>query len=236
MNSSKDMNNEESILINGYQHNLYNPNRISEKEMLEKSESFYNWINKRRTVREFSTEPVPKKVIENIIKSASTAPSGAHHQPWVFCAVSNPSVKSDLRIAAEIEEKKGYEYRMNEQWKKDLERLATNMHKPFLEEAPWIIVVFKKAYDLDENGEKHKNYYVNESVGIACGMLISAIHNSGLATLTYTPSPMNFLAEVLNRPSNEKAFLVLPVGYPKIPVYVPNLKRKKLDEIAVFYE
>lgn len=230
------MNPTKSITINGYKHIAYHSDKISKEEMLAKSKSFYEWINKRRSVREFSTEPVPKEVIENIIKSASTAPSGAHHQPWVFCAVSNPLVKSKVKIAAEIEEKAGYEHRMSERWKKDLERLATDTHKPFLEDAPWLIIVFKKAYDFDKNGEKRNNYYVNESVGIACGMLISAIHNAGLVTLTHTPNPMNFLAKVLDRPSNERAFLLLPVGYPKDPVYVPDLKRKGLDEMAVFYE
>jgi len=225
-----------SITINGYKHILYHADKISEKEMIEKSKSFYEWLNKRRSVREFSSKPVSKEIIENIIKSASTAPSGAHHQPWTFCAISNPLVKSKIKIAAEAEEKKGYENRMGERWKKDLEHLATNMYKPFLEDAPWLIVVFKKAYDYDQNGVKQNNYYVNESVGIACGMLISAIHNAGLVTLTHTPSPMDFLAKVLDRPSYERAFLLMPVGYPKNPVYVPDLKRKKLEEMAVFYE
>jgi nitroreductase len=225
-----------SITINGYKHILYHADKISEKEMIEKSKSFYEWLNKRRSVREFSSKSVSKEIIENIIKSASTAPSGAHHQPWTFCAISNPLVKSKIKIAAEAEEKKGYENRMSERWKKDLEHLATDMYKPFLEDAPWLIVVFKKAYDYDQNGVKQNNYYVNESVGIACGMLISAIHNAGLVTLTHTPSPMNFLAKVLDRPSYERAFLLMPVGYPKNPVYVPDLKRKKLEEMAVFYE
>jgi len=225
-----------SITINGYKHIAYHSDKISEKEMIAKSESFHQWLDKRRSVREFSTESVPKEVIENIIKSASTALSGAHHQPRTFCAVSNPLVKTKIKVAAEIEEKEGYEHRMSERWKKDLEHLATDMYKPFLEDAPWLIVVFKKAYDYDKNGEKRNNYYVNESVGIACGMLISAIHNAGLVTLTHTPIPMNFLAKVLDRPSYERTFLLLPVGYPKDPVYVPDLKRKGLDEMAVFYE
>ncbi len=224
------------IEIDGYKHIAFQTQPISEKEMIVKSESFYKWLNKRRSIRSFSSKPIPKVVIQNIIKSASTAPSGAHHQPWTFCAVSNKTVKSKIRVAAEIEEKEGYEHRMSERWKKDLEHLATNMHKPFLEEAPWLIVVFKKAYDFDENGNKINNYYVNESVGIACGMLISAIHEVGLVTLTHTPSPMNFLSKVLKRPKNERAFLILPVGYAKEAVFVPDLKRKKLDEISVFYE
>lgn len=225
-----------SIYINGYKHVSYYSDILSEEELVAKSKSFYDWLDKRRSVRDFSEEPVPKEVIENLIKSASTAPSGAHKQPWTFCAISNPALKTEIRKAAEIEEKESYENRMSERWKKDLEPLATDMHKPFLEIAPWLIIAFKKVYELEENGGKHNNYYVNESIGIACGMLISAIHNAGLVTLTHTPSPMNFLADILNRPSNERAFLLLPVGYPKLPAYVPDLKRKNLDEVTVFYE
>jgi len=225
-----------SILINQHKHILYTPASFTEAAMIKKSTDFYQWINQRRSVREFSDKKVPKEVIKNIIKSASTAPSGAHKQPWMFCAISNKMLKSKIRKAAEIEEKESYERRMSERWKKDLEHLATNMHKPFIEEAPWIIVVFKKAYDFDEAGNKTNNYYVNESVGIASGFLISAIHNAGLVTLTHTPSPMNFLEKILDRPKNERAFLLLPVGYPKTPVYVPDLQRKPLEEISLFYE
>ncbi len=222
--------------INGHRHVSYHLDTFSKKELIQKSESFYKWLDKRRSVREFSDQDIPKEVIENLIKSASTAPSGAHKQPWTFCAVSNPLLKTRIRKEAEIEEKESYENRMSERWKKDLEPLATDMHKPFLEVAPWLIIVFKKAYDFDKDGNKHNNYYVNESIGIACGMLISAIHNAGLVTLTHTPSPMNFLAKILDRPSNERAFLLLPVGYPKIPTFVPDLKRKELDEMTTFYE
>jgi len=226
----------EYIIKKDYKHILFEHDRISEKEMLKNSQDFYDWLSKRRSVREFSSEPVPREVIENVIKTASTAPSGAHHQPWTFCAISNPVLKSKIKEAAEKEEKESYEHRMNDEWKNDLKALATDSQKPFLMEAPWLIVVFKKSYELDKNGQKRQNYYVNESVGIASGMLIAAIHNAGLVTLTHTPSPMNFLEKVLERPRNEKAFLLLPVGYPKQPVYVPDLKRKSLDEIAVFYE
>ncbi|MDG2447547.1 MAG: nitroreductase family protein, partial [Flavobacteriaceae bacterium] len=156
-------------------------------------------------------------------------------QPWTFCAISNQELKSKIRKAAEIEEKKSYQSRMSERWKKDLKPLGTNMKKPFLEIAPWLIVVFKKSYDLGENGVKVNNYYVNESVGIACGMLISAIQNAGLVTLTHTPSPMNFLSKLLNRPSNERAFLLLPVGYPKFPTYVPDIERKPLECVSKYY-
>lgn len=230
------MKSPEHISINGYKHISYETELFSENELIEKSDTFYNFLNKRRSVRDFSDQPIPKLVIENLIKSASTAPSGAHKQPWTFCAVSNPLLKTKIRKAAEIEEKKSYESRMSDRWKKDLQPLATNMNKPFLETAPWLIIAFKKAYELGENGEKQNNYYVNESIGIACGMLISAIHHAGLVTLTHTPSPMNFLEKILNRPSNERAFLLLPVGYPKLPTFVPDLNRKPLNKISEFYE
>ena len=226
----------DSIEINGYTHILYTSDNKSQKESLTNSTLFFEWLDTRRSVREFSSEPVSKEVIENLIKSASTAPSGAHKQPWTFCAISNPLLKTKIREAAEIEEKENYENRMTERWKKDLEPLATDMHKPFLETAPWLIVAFKKVYEFDNDGLKHNNYYVNESIGIACGMLISAIHNAGLVTLTHTPSPMNFLSKILQRPQNERAFLLLPIGYPKNPAYVPSLKRKELKDISVFYE
>ncbi|MBU2946542.1 nitroreductase family protein [Zobellia uliginosa] len=224
------------ILVNGHKHVRYQENILSQKELLKQSQALYSHLNKRRSVREYADTPVPKEVIETLIKTASTAPSGAHKQPWTFCAVSNPALKTKIKEAAEAEEKESYESRMSDRWKKDLEPLGTDMHKPFLEIAPWLIIVFKKVHDLDENGEKVNNYYVNESVGIACGMLITAIHNAGLVTLTHTPSPMNFLAKLLNRPSNERAFLLLPVGYPKSPTYVPDIERKPLDEVAEFYE
>jgi nitroreductase len=223
-------------IINGFKHIRLEHESYSEEEMLSRSSSYYNWLDKRRSVREFSDQPVPKSVIENIIKAASTAPSGAHKQPWTFCAVSDPKMKQKIRQAAEKEEKETYEHRMGERWKNDLAPMATDMHKPFLEIAPWLIIVCKRAFEYDKDGVKQNNYYVNESVGIACGMLISAIHDAGLVTLTHTPSPMRFLTQLLGRPENERAFLLLPVGYPKEPVYVPDLKRKSLEEISVFYE
>ena len=223
------------ILINGHKHVKHQHNSFDTETMKTRSKDFYNWLDSRRSVREYSDKPVPKEVIENIMLSASTAPSGAHKQPWTFCAISSAEIKSKIREAAEIEERETYGKRMSDRWRKDLEPLGTDTNKPFLEIAPWLIVVFKRVYE-HENGEKFNNYYVNESVGIACGMLISAIHNAGLVTLTHTPSPMNFLTKVLERPSNERAFLLLPVGYPKEPIYVPNIDRKGLDEISVFYE
>jgi iodotyrosine deiodinase len=213
----------------------YDYTPVTTENSLERSRNFYEHIDKRRSVRQFSTRPVPEEVINNIIMTASSAPSGAHKQPWTFCAVSNPDLKSIIREAAEKEEYTNYHGRMGEEWLKDLEKLETDWKKPFLEDAPWLIIVFKKVHDL-VNGEKKKNYYVNESVGIASGFLISAIHNAGLVTLTHTPSPMNFLEKILNRPSNERAFLLLPVGYPEQDVKVPELTRKKLSEVSKFYK
>lgn len=226
---------EKSKLVNGFTHYLHETESFSEERVLQSSKDFLAWISKRRSVRDFSEKKVPKEIIENIIKSASTAPSGAHKQPWTFCAISNSEIKSKIRDAAEVEEKQNYTGRMTESWLKDLAPLGTTMEKPFLEEASWLIVVFKRVYEINNDGAKHNNYYVNESVGIACGMLISAIHNAGLATLTHTPSPMNFLTKVLNRPENERAFLLLPVGYAKEPTYVPNIERKGLEEVSKFY-
>ncbi|MCX6276188.1 MAG: nitroreductase family protein, partial [Bacteroidetes bacterium] len=165
----------------------------------------------------------------------STAPSGAHKQPWKFCVVSNPEIKKSIRIAAEKEEKESYEKRMTDEWLKDLAPIGTDWHKPFLETVPYLIVVFKLNYVLDENNFKHQNYYAVESCGIACGFLLAAIHAAGLAALTHTPSPMNFLSKVLNRPDNEKPFLLIPVGYAADECWVPDLKRKGLDEISEWY-
>lgn len=226
---------KQSKKIDGHTHILYNYKKVDTNELTQRSLDFYEQMDKRRSVRTFSDEEIPQEVIENIIKTASTAPSGAHKQPWTFCVVSNPDLKKKIRDAAEAEERESYEKRMSERWKDDLKPLATDANKPFLEEAPYLIVLCKKAYDLDEEGNKVNNYYVNESVGIAAGMLITAIHNAGLVTLTHTPSPMNFLTNLLERPKNERAFLLLPVGYPKDPTYVPELSRKGLKDIAVFY-
>lgn len=208
--------------------------RLTEKEALARSKEFYAHLNTRRTVREFSDKPVSREVIDNILLAAGTAPSGAHKQPWAFCVIGNPEMKSKIRVAAEEEEYENYHGRMSEEWLEDLKVFGTDWKKPFLEIAPWLIVVFRKVYDL-ENGERRKNYYVQESVGIASGMLLAAIHNAGLVSLTHTPSPMNFLIELLQRPSNEKPFLLIPVGYPADEVTVPDLKRKSLEEISKFY-
>ena len=206
-----------------------------EEEMKERSREFYEFMDKRRTVREFSDKPVPREVIDNIIMAASTAPSGAHKQPWTFCVVSNPEVKKKIREAAEAEEEVNYNGRMSEEWLKDLEPFATNEHKPFLEIAPYLIVVFKRVFETEEDKKKN-NYYVNESVGLAGGMLLAAIHHAGLVALTHTPSPMNFLSKLLERPANERAFLLIPVGYPVDNPTVPDLTRKGKDEVIVYYD
>jgi nitroreductase len=174
-------------------------------------------------------------VIENLVKAAGSAPSGANKQPWHFVAVSNAEVKKRIRLAAEAEEKAFYAERATPEWLKDLEPIGTDWQKPFLEIAPWLIIIFKKTYNETPEG-RTKNYYVQESVGIACGFLIAAIHQAGLATLTHTPSPMNFLAEILQRPENEKPFLLLPVGYPAPNATVPNIARMPLQSIASFIE
>lgn len=221
--------------IDGYPFILYEPKPVSEVESMQSSIEFYDWINGRRSVREFSNRPVSAAVIHNILKAASTAPSGAHKQPWTFCVVSDPMLKRQIREAAEKEEYDSYHGRMSEEWMQDLRPLQTDWKKPFLEVAPYLIVVFKKAYDILPSGEKRNNYYVSESVGIACGFLLAAIHRAGLVSLTHTPNPMNFLSRILNRPENERPYLLLPVGYPAETTYVPKLKRKALEEVAVFY-
>ncbi len=200
----------------------------------DRSRSFYELMDKRRSVREFSDKPISKEVIDQLILTASSAPSGAHKQPWTFCAVSNPEIKQKIREAAEKEEYENYHGRMSEDWLEDLKQFGTDWHKSFLTTAPWLIVVFKKAYDLVD-GEKEKNYYVNESVGLATGFLLAAIHNAGFVSLTHTPSPLNFLQKILERPSNERPYLLIPVGYPADNAEVPVLERKGLDDMTVFY-
>lgn len=207
--------------------------RRPEAEMLERSQSFYELMNRRRSVRVFSDDAVPSEVIDNAIRVAGTAPSGAHMQPWRFAVVTDPEVKKKIREAAEAEERETYANRMSDEWRKALAPLGTDANKPFLEICPALIVVFRVDYGLDESGGRVKHYYVQESVGIATGMLIAALHNAGLATLTHTPSPMRFLGRVLERPANEKAFLLLPVGYPAEQCEVPALDRKELEEIIL---
>jgi len=208
--------------------------KFSEEEMIQRSEEHYYFMDTRRSIREFSSRPVPREILENIIKTASTAPSGAHKQPWSFCLVSSAEMKTKIKLAAEEQEKENYSSRMSVRWIKDLNPFGTNWQKPFLEIAPYLIVVFKRIYEKVD-GEKHNNYYVGESVGIATGMLLSAIHHAGLCSLTHTPSPMNFLAEVLERPENERAFLLIPVGYAAEAAKIPDIKRKPLHEIITYF-
>lgn len=204
----------------------------SEREMLERADAFYHQIRRRRTVRDFSDRPVPREVIDKCILSAGTAPNGANLQPWHFSVVSSQQVKAAIRKAAEEEEREFYHGRAPDEWLNVLVPFGTDEHKPFLETAPYLIVIFAKPYDFDESGNRTKNYYANESVGIATGMLITALHHCGLATLTHTPGPMKFLNQILDRPANERAFVVLVVGYPADEAVVPAITKKSLEEIT----
>ena len=206
-------------------------NLLPKTKMLNNSKSFLTKISLRRSVRDFSDRPVPIDLIINAVKAAASAPSGANKQPWYFAVVNDPVIKKDIRLAAEKEEKAFYNHRASDEWLKDLESFETNWSKPFLEIAPSLIVVFKKVYDVRKKQRK-KNYYVNESVGIACGILLTALHNSGLATLTHTPSPMGFLENILKRPKNEKAFLLIPVGFPSKEAEVPRLTKKSFNKVC----
>ena len=206
-------------------------NLLPKTKMLNHSKSFLTKISSRRSVRDFSDKAVPIELITNAIKAAASAPSGANKQPWYFVIVSDPQIKKEIRLAAEKEEKAFYNYRASDEWLKDLEPFETSSSKPFLEIAPSLIVVFKKTYDVREK-QKKKNYYVNESVGISCGVLLAALHNSGLATLTHTPSPMGFLEGILRRPKNEKAFLLIPVGFPAKSARIPILNKKPFKEVC----
>ncbi len=205
----------------------------SPEEQLQRARQFFEQCQRRRTVREFSDKPVSRQLLELLINTAGTAPSGANRQPWQFVVVTDPKLKHQIRIEAEKEERENYERRMPQEWLDDLAVLGTDWHKEFLEIAPALIVVFAINYDLE--GERiHKNYYVKESVGIAVGFLLAAIHNAGLVSLTHTPSPMDFLQRILERPENEKPYLLIPVGHPKEGATVPNIRRKPLEEILLW--
>jgi len=215
----------------------FSPLEFAEKpvdEMIATSRSFYEGVKRRRTVRAYSSRPIPMEVIENAIKSAGTSPSGANMQPWHFVVVTDPVLKKKIREGAEIEEKSFYHERAPEEWLRALEPFATNEFKPFLETAPCLIAIFKKKFTVDEEGEEHKNYYITESVGIATGILITALHLSGLATLTHTPSPMKFLNEILGMPDTEAPFLLIVTGYPSENAEVPVISKYNLDQIATF--
>ena len=204
------------------------------QEMARRAAEFYAELRRRRSVRHFSERAVPRAVIEDCLRAAGSAPSGANMQPWTFVAVSDPAVKRRIREGAEEQERALYERRASEEWLDALAPLGTDAHKPFLEQAPYLIAVFCQRYALAKDGSPIKHYYVTESVGIATGMLVAAIHHAGLAALTYTPSPMRFLGAILERPPNERPFLLLAVGYPAEDATVPDIKKKPLDEIAVF--
>lgn len=210
--------------------------RFSEGQMRARAESFYKDLDRRRSVRHFSTDPIPLDVVERCILTAGTAPSGAHKQPWTFALITDPERKRAVREAAEEEERENYSGRMNPAWLKDLAPFGTDDQKPFLEDAPALIVLFRQAWGEDgDSGERLQHYYTQESVGIAAGMLLAALHHAGFATLTHTPSPMGFLSKLLDRPTPEKAFLLIPVGYPAEACRVPELERKGLDEILRRY-
>lgn len=208
--------------------------RRPESEVRERAVQFAHELRRRRTVREYSPEAVPREVIERCIWAAGSAPSGANHQPWHFVAVADPAVKRRIREAAEAEEREFYRGRAPDDWLEALAPLGTDENKPFLERAPWLIAVFAQRYGLRSGGERRKHYYVTESVGIATGMLITALHHAGLVTLTHTPSPMDFLARILGRPENERPFLLLVAGYPAAEARVPVIEKKPLEEIATF--
>lgn len=204
------------------------------EEMLGRSRAFYESLRRRRTVRSFSARPVPREVIENCIRAAGTAPSGANMQPWYFVAVADAGLKRRIRTAAEAEEREFYERRAPREWLDALAPLGTDAHKPFLETAPYLIAIFAQRYGHHDSGEKIQHYYVQESVGIASGLLLAALHEAGLATLTHTPSPMRFLNPILDRPANEKPYLLVVTGYPADDAEVPNIHRKPVDEICRF--
>ncbi len=208
---------------------------IPEEKMIENASDFYQLMNKRRTTRHFSKKTVPRDLIEMAIKTAGTAPSGAHLQPWTFVVISNEELKLKIRQAAEVEEKKTYSERMPEAWAELLRPLGTDHIKEHITDAPWVVVVFRQSKRLRDNGESSPTYYSQESCGIAIGLFIAAIQNMGLTTLTHTPSPMKFLREILNRPEHEHAMLLMPVGYPAKNAKIPNLKRKTLDEISEWF-
>jgi nitroreductase len=209
---------------------------LPEEEMEARAEAFFRDLDRRRSVRDFSDRPVPRRLIELAIRTASTAPSGAHKQPWTFVAVSDADIKRRIREAAEEEERAFYAERATPAWLDALAPIGTDWRKPFLETVPYVVVLFAQSYGLGPDGAKDKHYYVQESCGIAAGLFIAALHRTGLATLTHTPSPMRFLNEILGRPAHERPFILFPVGYPADDATVPDLERKPLDEVAVWVE
>lgn len=212
----------------------YRPARVPLDEALRRGQAFYEQMDTRRSVRHFSDEPVPREAIELAIRTASTAPSGAHRQPWRFVVVDDPSIKHRIREAAEAEERRSYEGRMSQEWLEALAPMRTDWHKPYLETAPYLVVAFEEIHSFFPDGRPRKNYYVRESVGLACGLFIAALHQMGLSTVTHTPSPMKFLGEILGRPKHERPFILFPVGYPASDAEVPDLDRKTLEEVMLW--
>lgn len=217
-------------------HVPYRPDPVDPEQGRLRGEALLAELDARRSVRFFSDRPVPRGLIELAIRAASTAPSGAHMQPWTFVAVSDPFIKRRIREAAEAEEKASYEGRMSDEWLAALAPLGTTWEKPYLEVAPWLVVLFARRWGVGPAGERVKHYYVPESCGIAAGLFIAALHRMGLSTLTHTPSPMGFIGEILRRPENEKAMILFPVGYAADDATVPDLRRKTLDEVSVWFE
>lgn len=212
----------------------YNDERRSPEEMQQAARVFFDLMSSRRSIRTFSSDPVPRELIDLAVRTAGSAPSGAHQQPWTFVVVGDQEVKQKIRLAAEEEERTNYlDGRMPDDWKEEIARLGTSWHKPYLETAPWLVVLFEQRFGIDTDGIRRKHYYVKESVGIAAGLFIAALHNMGLATLTHTPSPMAFLSKLLERPDNERPFVLFPIGYPADGSVVPKLERKALSEIMV---
>ena len=203
---------------------------LKQKEMIDISKDFFNKIKTRRTIRDFSSKDISEEILENAIQAAGRAPSGANQQPWHFVIVGNKKIKKSIRNAAEKEEQTFYTKRAPKEWLNALKHIGTDANKPHLEKAPYLIIVFAERYSINKKSEKIKNYYVSESVGIATGFLITALHFAGLVTLTHTPSPMKFLNKILNRPSNESAYLIIAVGYPEDAATVPVISKKKINE------
>lgn len=213
----------------------FDQRRLNLREMRSRATEFRDELATRRSLRMFAPDPVPRDLIELAIESASTAPSGAHKQPWTFVATNNAEIKGQIRASAEEEERVNYmDNRMNSEWQEALAPIGTDHHKEFLEVAPWVVVLFEQRYELTPDGDRRRNYYVKESCGIAAGLFIAALHHMGLATLTHTPTPMAFLSGVLDRPANERPFVLFPVGYPLPGAMVPDLQRKPLADVAVF--
>lgn len=225
---------QDVTFVNGFPFIPYHQPVRSAPEMAERANHFFEEMSARRSIRDFSADPVDRLVVLKCIETATTAPSGANKQPYTFCLVSDPHLKKQIREAAEKEEYESYTKRMSDEWLDDIRPLQTDWHKPFLETAPYLIVVFKKAFDF-AGAAKKNNYYVTESVGLACGFLLAALHQVGLAALTHTPSPMNFLSSILQRPENERPFLLIPVGYAAADALVPDIKRKEIRDLVVEY-